>query len=541
MPTSPASPAAILPGIWRFFLRHRYSATDLSMLVCSIAVLTYVAYVFDIFLTGGATTSGEPRIELDEMLLIAAVLLIGLLIFSIRRYRDQKREVARRMASERQVRELAYQDPLTGLPNRRQFEGALQVAAASPPRADAVHAVFMIDLNGFKNINDTYGHDAGDAVLIAIAQRLLAAVREGETVARLGGDEFVVLAQHLMGPEAAANIAKRLLSCFADPVYVRETGHTVGGGIGIALLPSDAETAEETMRKADIALYRAKAERRPAFRYFEEEMDVYLRQRNRIERDLAQALSQDRIQPRFRASRNLANGKTIGFEAVPHWVAEADDEIPPQRFLPIADESGLIHRLGTRLLEQACATAKHWPADVVLTINVLPGQLRDGGLAETILRTLADAGLPATRLQLDIAENLIVQNLAAAKALLGPLRRAGVAIALDHFGTGYSTLYHMQELEFDKIKIDRRLVENMQSEVNDKVVRALAGLALGLGVTVSAEVTAGRHEDESLMECGVNERQSAGALFTAEMTLQLFDPGRTPQAWVSDEPERASA
>lgn len=203
--------------LWSFYVRHRVSVHDLGILAAGLLVLFYLAFELDIFFTEGTRTTAEQRLELDEVLLLGGALTLGLLIFAFRRYQDQKREIVRRTAAEHKARELAYQDPLTGLANRRQFEEALNQATVAVPEAGLNHGVFLLDLNGFKRINDTYGHGIGDEVLVIVPQRLLGAMRDGDLVARLGGDEFVVLARHLMGPEAASNVALRILE---DPMGV---------------------------------------------------------------------------------------------------------------------------------------------------------------------------------------------------------------------------------------------------------------------------------------------------------------------------------
>lgn len=500
-------------------VKHRVSIADMSIIIAVLAVLTYIAYGYDLFVTEGSTSAANQTIELDEMLLLGATLLFGMLVFSIRRYREQKREARRRRRAEQQVRVLAYQDPLTGLPNRRQFEEALQTAAASPPHAGAVHAVLMLDLNGFKQVNDVHGHDAGDAVLLVVAQRLLSALREGESVARLGGDEFVVLAQHLIGPEAASSIALRLLQSLAAPIQADGVTHSLGAGIGIALLPTDAQSVEEAMRKADVALYRAKAERRPAFRFFEEQMDQLVRERERLEQALKQALDQDLIQPYFRPSHDLRSGAVVGFEVTPCWLDAHQEKISPERFLPIAAETGLIHVLAEHVWQRACVIALTWPPNVQLAISVLPGQLQNRQLASEILQILQRAGLPPQRLQLNIDESMVVKDVDAAKALITPLQAQGVHIALDHFGTGYSNLYHLGEFQFDKIKIDRRLVEHMGEESNAKLVRALIGLGQGLGLAVSADGIVDHDGRESLLDSGVHEGQTGNAAVSGQATL----------------------
>lgn len=512
--------------VWNFIVKHRVSIQDLGLILAVVLVLAYIAFEVDIFVTQGSVPMEQKLVELDEALLLGGVLALGLLIFAARRYMEQKREMARRIAAEGRARELAYQDPLTGLANRRQFEEALAMAAASPPAQGQVHAVFLLDLNGFKQINDTYGHDAGDEVLLAVAERLLRAVRDGDLVARLGGDEFVLLAQHLMGPEAAANIATRIINGLGEPILTGRVEHRVATGIGIAFLPDDAQTAPEALRKADLALYRAKGERRSAFRFFEEEMDRLVRQRELMERELREALQQDQIRPQFRPSIDLASGKVTGFEAVPNWIVEGVERFPPERFLPVAEETGLIHAIAARILKIACEAARDWPDEIILSIDILPAQLKDRSLGESILAAIGAAGLPPARLEIDISESAIVHDLQAAKAALGSLRQAGVRVALDNFGTGYSNLYHIREFGFDKVKIDGRFVSNMQDEDAASVVRALAGLGQGLGVAVSADGIAGPAGDAALLASGVSEGQSSSQLLSADAARMLARDGR---------------
>ncbi len=510
----------------RFVVRHRVSIQDLGVIVAVLLVVAYLAFEVDIFVTQGEKSPAEQVIELDEALLLGGLLAIGLFCFAVRRHLDQKREMRRRMAAEREARELAYQDPLTGLPNRRQFEEALKTAAASPPAAGSCHAVLMLDLNGFKQVNDTYGHGIGDELLVVVAQRLLRAVREGDLVARLGGDEFVVLAPHLLGPEAAASIALRIIQQFSQPISTGNVQHRIGTGIGIALLTGDGTTSGEALRRADLALYRAKAERQSSFRFFEEEMDRFVRERERMERTLRLALDQDLIRARFRPSVDLDTGAVLGFEAVPSWTTAEGEEIPAERFLPIAEETGLVHIVARRVLEQACNAAKQWPDNVMLTIDVLPAQLKDRNFASGILEFVEAAGLPPERLEVDVAESLIVQDLETAKRALTPLRQAGVKIALANFGTGYSNLYHMQELGFDKVKIDRRFVGNLDEEGAAKVVRALAGLGSGFGLSVSADGVAGTGAKSALLASGIREGQSSEQALSADAALRCFEAPR---------------
>jgi len=271
-------------------VRHRSSIKGLSLIVIGTLITLYCVYKVDVFTEQGGPVRAET-IELDEALSVSALVFLSLLTFGACQYLAQKREVARRIAAERHARELAYQDGLTALPNRRQYDEALKAALASPPRADAFHGVFLLDLNGFKQINDVYGHGVGDEVLVLVGQRLRSAMRDGDVVARFGGDEFAILALHLGGPEAATNVALRVIESLSTPISTGRASHCVGVGIGIALVPTDATDAETALRKADVALYRAKAERRSALRFFEPEMDVRVQGRTAMEAALRAAYS----------------------------------------------------------------------------------------------------------------------------------------------------------------------------------------------------------------------------------------------------------
>jgi diguanylate cyclase (GGDEF)-like protein len=256
-----------------FMMVHRNNIKDASILIAVFLVGLYWVFEYDIFKNADGVGVHEKTIELDEALLLGAIMAFGLLIFSIRRYIEQRQETERRVVAEQHVRTLAFQDALTGLANRRQFDDALKAAAAAQPCEGSVHALILLDLNGFKQVNDIYGHGMGDQVLTIVAQRLLRSTRDGDLAARLGGDEFAILALHLAGAEAATNIALRIMEALKEPIAAGSVLHQVGAGIGIALIPSDATTPEQALRKADLALYRAKEERWSAVRFFEDGME----------------------------------------------------------------------------------------------------------------------------------------------------------------------------------------------------------------------------------------------------------------------------
>ena len=507
--------------------RHRVTLRDLSVLLAFTLVATFLAFEFDIYANQDGVTRHEQTIELDEALTlggIVCVALLMLLIFSRRRYQEQKQETRRRIDAEQHARKLALQDPLTGLANRRQFDEALNAAIAAPPRAGASHAVFLLDLNGFKQVNDVYGHGIGDELLIIVAQRLVTAVREGDLVARLGGDEFVILSLHLMGAEAATSIAMRVLRALEEPVSIGKNNHQIGSGIGIALIPSDATTLQEALRKADVALYRAKSERRSALRFFEEEMDRRVQERDRLERDLRAAIAANMIRPFFQPVVDLKTRNILGFEAIPRWIDASVGEISLDRFIPIAEENGFVHELFERILKQSCAAAATWPPDVTLALDIFPSQLKDHTLSSMIISVLEASGVAPERLELEITESALVRDLEGAQEILGALRKAGVKIVLDNFGTGYSSLYHLRNFKLDKIKIDRSFIETLGSQESARIVSALVGLGHGLGLTIIADGVEVSEQRTSLLTTGCEQGQ--GFFFSkavpAEETMALF-------------------
>jgi diguanylate cyclase (GGDEF)-like protein len=515
-----------------FWVKHKFSIIDLGALAAAMGVVAYVAYSVDIFANEANVSAKALTFELDELMLLGALLMFGLLIFAIRRYVGQKREMSRRISAEHRARELAYQDPLTGLANRRQFSEALDVALKSPAGSDAVHALFMCDLNGFKQVNDIHGHGVGDELLIVVAQRLQQVVRANDLVARLGGDEFAILAQHLMGPEAAATLAQRIISAVGEPIVIGNVRHSIGIGIGISLL--SGETTVESLRKADLALYRAKAERRPAFRFFAEEMDRLIRERDALERQLRDAVSSSSVATSYQPSIELRTGRIVGFEATPRWMDGDGHEIPALRFIPIAEETGLIHALAEQMLRSACTAAASWPAEVRLSVDIYRGQLTDASLAARILRVLEETGVDPHRLELEIPESVLVDNLPGVQQAFGALREAGIRIALDHFGTGYSTLYHLRQFKIDRVKIDRSFVGDDPDSL--KMLSALAGLGRGLGLEVAADGIDSLGNGVDMLGAGIQQAQGGmfGPALSESEALRMIDAAETlPQARVS--------
>ena len=514
-------------------VRYRTSLKDISILVAVFLVGLYLTFEYDIFKNSDGVAVHARTIELDEALLLGGIMALGLLAFSVRRYIEQRRETTLRVEAEQHVRTLAFQDALTGLANRRQFDDALKAATEALPREGAVHALILLDLNDFKQVNDIYGHGVGDQVLTIVAQRLSGVMRDGDLAARLGGDEFAILARHLVGPEAATSVALRVIEAFKEPIVTGSLKHQIGAALGISLVPSDAVAPEPALRKADLALYRAKEERRSALRFFEEDMDKRVQERQWLVQELRAAVAKGSICAYFQPSVHLDTKRIVSFEAVPRWVHPSFGEIMPDRFIPIAEESGLIHELSDQIFRQACTAAAQWPSDVGLSIDVLSSQLKDNKLKTRILNILSETGLPPERLEIEITESTLVGNLEAAQDILGGLRQAGVRIALDNFGTGYSSLYHLRNFKMDKIKIDRSFIRGMLTEQEDAgIVRALVGLAHGLGVTIAAEGIENSAQQASLIRTGCEQGQ--GHFYSnpvsADRTFSIIEGAALPVA-----------
>jgi predicted signal transduction protein with EAL and GGDEF domain len=350
-----------------------------------------------------------------------------------------------------------------------------------------------------------------------VASRLSRAVRSGDMVARLGGDEFAVLATQLSGPEAATGLALRIIEELKAPVRAGGRDHIVGSAIGIALSPQDGADPAELLRKADIALYRAKGQGRSAMRFFEPEMDAHVRERDHMERELRTAVEAGTITPHYQPLVDLKTGKVQAFEALARWTHVEMGAIEPARFIPLAEDCGLIGPLTDTLLAHACADAAQWPAHVKLAFNISPVMLHDPGFALRIMGVLGRAGLPPRRLELEITESALVRDMDAAQTALGALRELGVSIALDDFGTGYSSLYHLRNFKLDKIKIDRSFVDAMATDPESAaIVRALVGLGAGLGLAVTAEGV--ETEEQRHMLTGQGCVQGQGFLYSEAMT-----------------------
>jgi diguanylate cyclase (GGDEF)-like protein/PAS domain S-box-containing protein len=399
------------------------------------------------------------------------------------------RDIRERRAAEESIRFLACHDSLTGLPNRVLFQDAIARELASAKRQGSQLAVLGIDLDRFKHVNDTLGHWAGDQLLQQVAERLRQCVRDGDIAARIGGDEFVLLQTDASQPEASSVLARRIIETLSRPYDLAGNQMTIGASVGIALSPRDGEEADSLVRNADIALYRAKSIERGTVCFFQRGMDTQLQERRALEQDIARATASGDFdlawQPQFSIASPM---RTEGFEALLRWRHPVLGDLPPERFVPLAEESGLIVPIGAWVLKSACQEAADWPVPLHVAVNVSPRQFVVGDFVALVDDALGTTGLSPDRLEIEITETLLMKDGDAALGVLRQMKRRGLRIALDDFGTGYSSLSYLQRFPFDKVKIDRSFVLALStSEDARAIVSAILAMARQLRLEVTAE------------------------------------------------------
>ena len=439
-------------------------------------------------------------------------------------------DITERRKAEARIAYMARHDGLTNLPNRELFQDRLRAALEQAQTGDKRVGVLCVDLDLFKNVNDSFGHPMGDRLLRLVADRLRSQVRGNNLVARLGGDEFAVILAADVSPNEASDFAGRLIKILSACYDIDGIEVVIGASIGIALSPGDGDTTEELMRNADMALYRAKSDGGGVHRFFEREMDRQAQKRRDMELDLRRAFANGEFELHYQPLVDIAADRISGFESLLRWRHPEKGMISPADFIPIAEDIGLIVALGEWVLREACAEAVKWPEEIKVAVNLSPVQFRSRNLVQVVVSALAHSGLSPKRLELEITESLFLAETEANIAILHQLRELGVSISMDDFGTGYSSLSYLRSFPFDKIKIDRSFVKDL-AERSDcvAIVRAISGLGRSLNITTLAEGVETMEQLDWLRAEGCNEVQ--GFLFSpakpaAEVARLLFKFGQ---------------
>jgi len=430
-------------------------------------------------------------------------------------------DITERQKTEAHIVHLAQHDHLTDLPNRVFFREKLDWSLRRLGKEQKI-AILCVDLDRFKAVNDSLGHLIGDKLLNAVADRLVNCVKERDFIARLGGDEFAIIQANVNRPEESGTLAGRIIERISAPYEIDGQQLNIGASIGLAIAPTDGTSADQLLKNADLAMYRAKADGRGSYCFFESEMDARIQARRALELELRGALGAGQLQLYYQPLVNPRSGEVRCFEALLRWFHPRLGEVPPSEFVPLAEESGLIGSLGQWVLRSACADAAKWPRQFRVAVNLSPIQFRNMNLVKVILGSLAASGLAASRLELEITESLLLEDDAKTIAMLHELRSLGVRIVMDDFGTGYSSLNYLRSFPFDKMKIDKSFIHDLSKGGDSiEIVKAIIGLAHALNIDVVAEGVETAEQLECLILEGCGEVQ--GYYFSEPKPIESFE------------------
>lgn len=513
-------------------LRTRLGATGrdafvLAITFAAIAQFIHLAAAVVPATIGAILGSGEAP---DMALSNALVLNVALIIIGWRRYRNLKAELEAQRLAQAEALGLADLDPLTQCLNRRSITAHCALLAETAQSRGEVLAFVMLDLDRFKHVNDTNGHAAGDALLQSAANRIRALLPSDALLARLGGDEFAIVLTAPSGqPSATEGLVERVIKSVAQPVHYAGVDLETSISAGIVMSEYGSEVAAQTLlHRADMAMYHAKRTGRNMFAWFEPGMESELKLRAAIESGIRQGIPRGEFVPHYEKQIDLETGAITGFEMLARWQSPALGTIPPDVFVPVAEEIGLITQLSESLVRQALADAGQWDPRLTLSINISPIQLRDPWFAQRMLKMLVEANFPPARLEIEVTESCLHENIAQVRSLITSLKNQGVTVSLDDFGTGYSSLSQLRSLPFDRIKIDRSFVTNITTDKeNATIVRSIIALGQGLGLPIIAEGVESRAVLEELRSYGSFRGQGyfygkpKGADETAEELAQL--------------------
>lgn len=445
----------------------------------------------------------------DRMLTVTLILNVALILFGWRRYRDLSVEVEERKAAEERAQTLASRDPLTGFHNRRALteNGSLMLEKAL--RREKALAMLILDLDHFKNVNDVHGHAIGDALLRAVAAEIAKLMPSGSITARLGGDEFAcAFVFDIANRDIVDRVAEEVVTRLAQPFDADGVFAHISVSVGISHSAMDCTTIDGLMRRADIAMYAAKHQGRNRRAWFDASMEQALQQRNETESGMRNGIPRGEFVPYFEQQVDLTTGRLGGFEMLARWNHPTRGLVPPDSFIPIAEETGIIADLSLSVMRQALEEAKSWDSSLIVSVNISPSQLKDPWLAQKIVKLLVETGFPSSRLEIEITETSLFENLALAQSIIGSLKNQGIRLALDDFGTGYSSLAHLRALPFDRIKIDKSFVTSIiENPESAAIVNAITKLGDSLGLSVTAEGIEDAAIEERLRQLGCHKGQ----------------------------------
>jgi diguanylate cyclase len=491
-------------------------------------------YPFDLTDTRGrvlarfAWTPAKPGTEfVHRTLPFTSVVLAGLAVLALLVATYMRHTAATIARTETRLRHLARHDPLSGLPNRILFGERLEAVIEKVRHGGTTAAVFYIDLDHFKDVNDTLGHPIGDELIRSVAQRLARTVRDEDLVSRLGGDEFAVIIPGGFDHGALQAMAARMIAAICSPYSIIGQSIVIGASVGIVIINAQVAGAPDVMRHADMALYRAKNEGRNRACIYDGAMDADLVKRKQLEHELRLAIETDALHVAYQPVVNASGETIIGVEALCRWIHPQRGEIPPSEFIPIAEHSGLILALGEQVLRRACLDGKAWP-ELTVAVNVSALQFRRADFVEIVERVLSSSDFDPTRLELEVTESTVLGNADSVELAMFRLKALGVRLALDDFGTGYSSLLYLRRFPFDKLKIDSSFVRSIERAADAAaIVHAVVSLGRGLGMKVTAEGVETAEQHLFLRAAGVHSMQ--GYRFgrpssAAEITRRLAEP-----------------
>jgi diguanylate cyclase (GGDEF)-like protein len=499
---------------------------DLLVLAGFLAAGYILATQLDVFAWLQALTKQYDNLPLGEAFGTFFVAALGLTLYGFTRFGVTVKQLGKRVEADEQAARVAMHDPLTGLPNRRHLKGVLNWHLSQPGDKRQL-AVVALNLDGFRPLNDLHGRGAGDELLASVGQLLNMRAGINGFAARLDADEFVIVLQSKSENELMDWLSSTLTAIEA-PFQLTTQEVVTGATAGVAMAPADGNDAETLLRRADLALRRAKEKTRGWFAFFKAGMDVRVQERAQFEHDLWLAVSNDEMEPWFQPIARLEDGAVAGYEVLARWPHATLGVIEPDQFIPAAEAADMIEELTLNVLRKACHQAAAWPGAPSLSFNVSPLMLRDDQLPLKLLKVLDETGFPAGRLEVEVTETALVADFEAAAAILASLKNQGVKIALDNFGTGHSTLGQLWALPFDKLKIDRSFVQAMlEHQEAGQMVRTIAGMAQNLELSVVAEGVTTEEQAKALAALGCETGQ--GELFGLAATAQDLKHPAAPE------------